>query len=400
MKKYAIGLIVFVAGLFPEDNIQAAQATFKVIGSPVSIASKDIELAKTITLGNSAADCTMIGYAPSTNLAQLGVDTNGRTGYWYISVVGGQEVCTGRYADYKIYKTSVDGIGISYNNSDSGSDSGAQLKPIPAWPGKLKKMAKNGTNVSTGTHVTVRLWRYSSAANSLPYGLTTIKGHMILHVVGPQTGDTLGLCINTVTQSNTCYVNQINTVQITQRFYSSTCNFVNGSKIVQMGKHQVLPSSTQGVATPWVDASFKIHCPNASGYFTDTTNPSPSTIPATLNKTVTITVHALNGYEDINNGIIKVDPLEDHRGAKGIGIQLAWGDHSSIGPTPLKPVKFDVPIAGNTISSNIQSGPYPEGSKSISGDGTIKMAARYIRTGVPLVGGAAKAKIEVMANYQ
>lgn len=378
--------------LFMSGEAYAANLTVTVSGTVDVV--KNINTTNKITLGNSIPNCTIIGSAGSINLSQ-NVATLNISGTYYLSVqnsstVYASEVCVGQQANYKIYKTSVDGIGISYNDSDSASQS--RGKPIPVWPQLLTKFAKSGS-VGIGTWAEVRLWKYSSAANSLPFGVLNIQGPAVLQGVGDGSSDVM--CNTMSGNANgiaVCYVNRIRPPQFTTSVYSSPCEFVNASKTVQMGKHVMPLGTPEGKGTPWVDASFQLRCSDAWGYSSDATNPNN----LTKNNTVTVTVQPRDGFIDATNGIIKLDGT----GAEGVGIQLAWGDYSSLGTVPLKPVKLNTPTNANTLSSHFTAGPYSIGGNAVSGDGSIKMAARYIRTGETLKPGLANAKVEIMANYQ
>lgn len=90
-------------------------------------------------------------------------------------------------------------------------------------------------------------------------------------------------------------------------------------------------------------------------------------------------------------------------GATGCGIQLACGDAASQGRgTPAKSVLLNTLQGANTINSAYRSTAYLVGDPVIPAgtDGTIKMAARYIRTSGTVQPGTANASIEVIASYQ
>lgn len=63
-------------------------------------------------------------------------------------------------------------------------------------------------------------------------------------------------------------------------------------------------------------------------------------------------------------------------------------------------MKFNTTIVGNTASSNILAGDYAIGVNPVQGDGTIKMAARFIRTTGNVSAGIGKAGVEILVNYQ
>lgn len=364
--------------------------------SPVNALVMSLSANSKITLGNGIQACSMIGGRLSQNLGYSSIDTNGRSAVFYLSMqkdsTSGEEVCVGHDPNYKIYKTNVEGIGISFNDADSGSHSRGQS--VPLWPQLIKKNTYSGSSIGIGTWVDIRLWKYSSAANALPAGVIEVKGPMIVQVVGPVAGDTLNECSSgkdTAGAMTVCY-NAKRIPYFSASIYSSTCEFVNASKTVQMGTHNMHSSTAQGTCTPWVDASFQLRCSNAWGYGADTTDLNN----LTKNNTVKVTVHPLDGFSNANQGIIKLDGS----GAQGVGVQLAWGDYSTQGTTPGNPVKLDTPTDANTLSSNFAAGPYAIGGNAVSGDGSIKMAARFIRTSGTFSPGQANAKVEILANYQ
>lgn len=345
-----------------------------------------------VTLSNGMPVCSMMSSAFNRNLGTYPVSTN-RNGVFYLSIQqGAQEVCAGQYANYKIYKTDIDGIGISYNDADPASNSQGQA--IPLWPQLMQKFTRSGDAMNISLNVDIRLWKYSTASNALPYGLVRITGPRVLQMVGPVAGDTLNRCS---TQSGSaggttfCYILR-ESVATSSSVYASTCEFVNASKTVQMGQHYIPANAAEGYGSPWVDASFQLRCPNAWGYYSDLSSPSA----ATKNNAVTITVQPRDGVVNASKGIFKLDGS----GAQGVGIQLAWGDYSSQANTPVNPVQLNTPTNANTLSSNFAAGPYAIGSNAVSGDGSIKMAARYIRTTGPVQPGPANGLVEILANYQ
>ena len=344
------------------------------------------------TLSNDMPVCSMISNVFNKNLGTYPVSTN-KNAVFYLSIQEGtQEVCAGQYANYKIYKTDVEGIGISYNDADPTSNSKGQA--IPLWPQLMQKYTRSGDAMNISLNVDIRLWKYSSASNALPYGLVRITGPRVLQMVGPVAGDTLSRC-STLSGSaggmTFCYILR-ESVATSSSVYSSTCEFVNASKTVQMGQHYIPVNAAEGYGTPWVDASFQLRCPNAWGYYSDLNSPSA----VTKNNAVTITVQPRDGVVNASKGIFKLDGS----GAQGVGIQLAWGDYGNQGDTPAKPVQLNIPTNASSISSNFAAGPYATGSNPVSGDGTIQMAARYIRTTGTLQPGPANGLVEILANYQ
>ncbi|TCW48162.1 fimbrial protein [Phytobacter diazotrophicus] len=356
-----------------------------------------VNLTNKATLGSGLSNCAMIGSVNSVNMGGTVVTkTSGSGKVTYYTLIdrsssSANEVCSGQYANYRIYKTSVDGIGISYNDADPSSES----KGSPITPTALTKYIANVNTTNVHVWVDVRLWRYSASADSLPSGLLNIEGPTIAQGVGASSaGDVIDRCSSYATGTNPrlCLTDIIKFPLITTSVYSGTCEFVDASKTVQMGKRNIPANSAEGYGTAWVDASFQLRCPDAWGYYS---NPSsPTTV--TRNSAVMVTVKPRDGVVNASKGIFKLDGS----GAQGVGIQLAWGDYGSQGQTPAKPVQLDTPTNASSISSNFAAGPYATGSNAVSGDGTIKMAARYIRTTGTVQPGPANGLVEILANYQ
>lgn len=399
MCKVMAAIMIFIVNISYIEPVSAAEELDVKVTGTVST-TKNIELRQKVTLGNGIGNCQQIGSVNSVNLGQNSVAVSA-PGTYYLSVrIGGvvspSEVCSGQVANFKIYKTSVDGIGISFNDADPASTS--KGLPLPVFPQQLTKQTYGLTGATTagigiGAWVEVRLWKYSSAANTLPYGLLNIQGPLVYQAVG--NGATDVGCNTTSSTSNdgkVCAVNSI-TPEVTTSVYASTCDFVDAAKTVQMGKHAITDSAAEGYGTPWVDASFRLRCPDAWGY----NSTSGSTWYVTANNTaVLVKVVPLTSAVNTDNGIIALDGT----GAKGVGIQLAWGDYASQGSgTPANPVKLNTNTAGNTISSNIRAGDYAIGSNAIAGDGTVNMAARFVRTTGTVEPGLARAGVVIYANY-
>lgn len=364
------------------------------------------ETDKKITLTDSIPDCTMLGFMGKRDLGSNLVNVKGVSVFKISAINGGsipvQRVCTSISA-YHIFKTTVEGIGISYNNEDGQNIGGA----IPYWSGGggadaggLIKWYATG-NYTTGivqgigNHISIRLWKIpSSPTASYPYGAITIDGPWLLTSVGPRnSGDTV--TCNTMKTGDYCYMTRFTSIKTTTSIHAGTCEFITKKITVDLGKRLFLTSTPQYTGSKWVDASFKIKCPNAYGYYS---NPASSSI-ATKNKSVVLKIIPRTTVIDNNRGIIGLD--SDTNSATGVGVQLAWGEHSTQNTaTPVNPVKFNTTIVGNTASSNILAGDYSIGVNLIQGDGTIKMAARFIRTTGNVSGGIGKAGVEILVNYQ
>lgn len=383
--------VMWFTTLFIHEAISAT-LTLKYMSGDIETPA-NVNLRNTVTMGNNA-DCTMIGSSQNVTMSSVTVSNSGANFNASLTVEGGgtvnpNVVCNGQYTDYIIFKTNVEGVGISYNAA-SGVSSG---KPIPQETNKIVNRT-GGPGSGSGAMtvaVIVRLWKIPSASE-IPYGNLSIQGPRIAQIGTPVNSDDSIVCIGFWSVGGGCRVNRIDPINIAAFVYSSTCEFVNASKTVQMGSRNIPANAAQGYGSQWVDASFQLRCPNAYGYNGDPTN--TSTI--TRNNTVAVTVQPYNGFEDATNGIIKLDGT----GAQGVGIQLAWGDYGNQGNLPANPVKLNTPTSASTLSGNFAAGPYAIGSNPVSGDGAIKMAARYVRTSGSLQPGQANAKVEILANYQ
>ncbi len=384
-----------IIGALGSGELDAATVSYTVTGTLNNIAT--LYPANT-TIGTGIPNCTMLTglihakLAPANNVLP---NANVSTVYYLATNQSAVEVCVGQQPGYKIYKTNIDGIGISYNDSDSASQNNG--KPIPPWSPSTSNLLQKLTQayIATGFNidpwVSVRLWRYSSATDTLPYGQVMVTGPEVYQTVGPVAGDTFGTC-NTKWAGDQCIVNEI-IPRITTAIYSGTCEFVNAAKTVQMGKRNIPTNAPEGYGTQWVDASFQLNCPKAFGSYQDPANIAT----ATQNKAVTIKVVPRTTVINTDKGIFALDGS----GAQGVGIQLAWGDYASQNSgNPTKPVKLNTATDASTISSNILAGPFAVGSVTVAGGGTVNMAARYVRTTGTVQPGPANAIVEIFANYE
>lgn len=384
-----------IIGALGSGELDAATVSYTVTGTVNNIAT--LYPANT-TIGTGIPNCTMLTgqihakLAPANNVLP---NANVSTVYYLATSQNAVEVCVGQQPGYKIYKTNIDGIGISYNDSDNASQNNG--KPIPPWSPNTSNLLQKLTQayIATGFNidpwVSVRLWRYSSATDTLPYGQVMVTGPEVYQTVGPVAGDTFGSC-NTIWTAGQCFVNEI-IPRITTSIYSGTCEFVNAAKTVQMGKRNIPTNAPEGYGTQWVDASFQLNCPKAFGSYQDPANIAT----VTQNKAVTIKVVPRTTVINTDKGIFALDGS----GAQGVGIQLAWGDYASQNSgNPTKPVKLNTATDASTISRNIAAGPFAVGSVTVAGGGWVNMAARYVRTTGTVQPGPANAIVEIFANYE
>lgn len=386
-----------IIGALGSGELDAATVRYTVTGTVNNIATL---YPTDTTIGTGIPNCTMLTGQMKTKLAPANnvlPNADVKTVYYLATSKNAVEVCVGQQPGYKIYKTNIDGIGISYNDADSASQTNG--KAIPPWSSNTSNLLQKFTQaylpggINIDPWVSVRLWRYSSATDTLPYGQVAVTGPEVYQTIGPVAGDTFGSC-NTRWTAGQCFVNEI-IPRITTAIYSGTCEFVNAAKTVQMGKRNIPTNAPEGYGTQWVDASFQLKCPPAYGSYQNPANIAT----VTQNKAVTIKVVPRTTVINTDKGIFALDGT----GAQGVGIQLAWGDYASQNSgNPTKPVNLNTATDASTISSNAQAGPYAVGSFPASGDGTVhvNMAARYVRTTGTVQPGPANAIIEIFANYE
>lgn len=190
-------------------------------------------------------------------------------------------------------------------------------------------------------------------------------------------------------------------------FYRGTCELAGGDKTVQMGNYEY---DDRTGYSDWKDASFSLKCPNAYGFGGAVTN---SQVVSNATKVVGGTITA-NTVKNANLTIAVVPRTQiittsdrgvpiggtvalDSAGAKGYGVQLAWGNYATLGATPANPVVFNTPILASTLNSAYASGAYALGAAMPSS--VIQMGARYIRTSNDSGPGEANTSVEIIANY-
>lgn len=355
-------------------------------------ASKNVN----ITLGNSIADYTVLYTIPKVNVGNVSASCSVSPDLYYTMFASNYGPAVRATTSETIYPTSVPGIGISIG-SQLQSDS-----PIVLYPGaKYYSGASNGY----GFWLSVKIWKIPGA---IPVSMGAIT------FTGPTVGQLLMKSGYTFTSSDSSrvwdngkgWIASSRTLTGTLMFQPTTCDLVMPSRTVNMGEYN---GSTGQSA--WKDASFKLDCPNAYGYGGSTTSDNSYTYPDSVHPDSTITANTIQNKPiriqiiprtsaiDANNGIIALDGT----GAKGYGIQLAWGNSTLLGSgAPSSPVILNGWTLANTLNSAYRASAYAIGAPAFasSADGTIKMAARYVRTSGETQPGPANASIEVIANYQ
>ena len=296
------------------------------------------------------------------------------------------------YNGYKIYPTTVKGIGVSFNSAVSYNKNA-----IPAWP-TINVLYNTLPSYRVDMWVTIKIWK----TPEFTYQTNTINftGPSFDMVVQANSSNTITTCPSDRFDDKTCIYFQRTLIGNAQ-LISGTCQLTNPAQVVDMGE-----TSAAGIANaPWIDASFSLNCPTAYGYGGSVANANnlydtedgKTTANTTKNNTVKIEIIPYTEILDSEHGVMALRG----GGAEGVGIQLAWGNAADQQAVPTNPVKFDQTVDISTLNSNFSKGPYAFGSNASSAqNNVINMAARYVRTSGELVSGEADAAVEVMASYE
>lgn len=265
-----------------------------------------------------------------------------------------------------------------------------------------------------GMWVDIRLWKIAGNIPLLP-GSISFTGPIINQgVVSKNSEDTFS---DSTMSPNAGKWFTGNYSQITGsiNLINSTCNLQGGDKSVQLGAFNGAGQAS-GVSE-WRDASFNIVCPKAYGY--GGANGSGSWNGSTgIGDYGTVTSANKIKNNPITIRIVPRTPIVtqnwagaplsgtialDGSGAQGYGVQLAWGDNATLGSgEPATPLIFNTPVMANSLNSAAyRASAYNIGSSAITSgkDGTIKMAARFIRTTGSVSPGPANTAVEVVIGY-
>lgn len=356
-----------------------------------------------ITLGSNIPDWTILY---SIQNAVAGVQSGSCTANVYVNYVmfapGAKLLNT--IDNAKIYATNIPGIGISLYYTNNGADD--HFGPYPSY-------------ISDSTYSKGRLFGISMRFWKVPGNIPMAGGP--ISVTGPEMGIvyTNNSGGYTMTSSSpgriqefaggTGYLAGSRVLQATLIFQPGTCNIEGDDIRIDMGNYE---ESGTG-HSDWKDASFKLLCPDAYGYngrynsYEDNGYNNPYSVAQhnseaakndKKNGRIQISIVPYTDVVDANKGIIALDGT----GAKGYGIQLAWGDYSTQNTAePSNPVVLNSYVDANSLNSAFLAGDTPIGGNGFSGgDNTIKMSARYIRTTGETAPGPANAVVQVIANYQ
>lgn len=301
------------------------------------------------------------------------------------------------YGAYKIYPTTIKGIGVSFNEANQSS-----RPAYPSWP-EVVWLYPNHSQVDTW--VDIRVWKTPEFTTQS--GDISFTGPTFMQVLSPlSAGDTIKSCPNNTSEGKlddrTCvWFSRV--LKGSANFQSGTCELVSSSRTVHLGSY-----AADVGKSPWKDASFKLQCPTAYGYNSAVSNSvnqydvndGSQTGNQTQNNTVKIQIIPYSQVVNATQGIFALEA----GGAEGYGIQLAWGmpGEQTTADTPAKPVVFGVGTLASSLNSNFKNGPYAYGGNALAtgADGTIKMSARYIRTTGNTKPGPANARVEIIAAYE
>jgi len=358
-----------------------------------------------VTLGSGIPDGTLLYEFQRVLVGVTAGTCSGTDSLWtnYMFKLPAGTVKIASYDGTNVYPSGVDGIGISINEINSGRN--FPMKPYPDFEGNIGVMTSG-----TQFWVDIKFWKIPG---NLPTagGAVTIRGIEMMIVNSNSTCCTVhsnspGRVVPI--SSTTGYLSGSRVLQATLVFQPGTCDIEGNAITVNMGDYN--SSSTENA--PWKDASFKLLCPDSYGFggkydakdnsdYDSPYNISPNgtLYPNTSkNGRVRISIVPFTEVIDSSKGIIALDGT----GAKGYGIQLAWGDYSNQNNVePATPVIFNAYVAANSLNSAFLAGDTPIGGNGFSGgDNTIKMAARYVRTAGEAAPGPANAIVQVIANYQ
>lgn len=346
------------------------------------------------TLGANIKDWAII-YSVQANIGMSTTTCSSSTDMYFTLLTQAEPI--GVKGGVNVYSTDVPGIGISISSNELG------LSGVASYPTALYF---SQANVGYGFWATITYYK-------IPGQIPMNRGN--LTVTGPEaavvymkSGSTFTSSqADRITSDNKAYISSSRILTVSMLFQPGTCNIEGDNVKVNMGNY-----NEQGDGhSDWKDASFKLACPDGLGYGSNATEPGEGydfpfdlgPVPdissnVRMNGKVTISIVPYTEVIDANKGIVALDGT----GAKGYGIQLAWGDYSSQSSVePANPVVLNSSVDANSLNSGFGAGFTLIGGNAFNGtDNTIKMAARYIRTTGDPEPGPANAVVQVIANYQ
>lgn len=396
MHKYVIFLLAIICC---GTQVYAAEITCWKGKAPISIALPYSETSDRTIVGEKLFTKLYTYSSINVGSVTLGCDKGPWSVVYYAIPVNGKEPI--RHSDdgidYLIFPTSVSGIGMSFNDILWGRDP-TPTPSLNAISPDIRRTYPGSATTTEWSTPMVTIWR-------IPGPLGDVNSNGVLAFTGPsyvqanmvyppntispksQAGTGPAPLPNSWTASFTSITGGLN-------LFPATCTFANVNVYLGNYNHGAIPDP----ASSWVDASFTLRCPQAwgSGIIGKAGNNGIGMRSVAIkNSGLNIKVVPRTEIKDSSKGVIALDGT----GAKGYGVQLAWGD-ASTQPRgegiPVKPVVFNTTLAAETISS------YESRSYNLGENVTqhIKMAARFFRLNNEAVEfGPANAAVEIIANY-
>lgn len=291
---------------------------------------------------------------------------------------------------YKIFPTSVEGIGVSF---EYGEENAVGNKTEPFITRSAYDI--NGTDAWTD-RLKISIWKMPSFKDNLAANnfYTLNERFQFVHALTLNDGSSYDSVPYPASElSNSWTLNRINLhLTGTMEVHPSTCTFQN--KTVWMGHHRMTPD---GQPSAWKDASFTVTCPAAwgmgnEGVYDD--NYQLTSKADISNWGYMVQVLPRTNVVDNSNGIIALKSGD----AQGYGIQLAWGKPAVQSPngTPANPVTFNTDVH----SFFIPDVGFPSFSGGIKPVQEFPLAARYVRLPDEAASpGKAEASVEVVVSY-
>ncbi|HBR6860812.1 TPA: type 1 fimbrial protein, partial [Klebsiella aerogenes] len=260
----------------------------------------------------------------------------------------------------KYYKTNVDGVGFHFEQENAKS-------PDNLYP--VANCLTADKSICTDQSITFKLLKYGD-----------IKP-------GVLNGSSIPVIKTYLGQSDSM-------VQLSQITFSGSIAFTlptckTPDVFVEMDSHPSSEFTGKGTTTPWKKANIILSdCGIFYGYKTSVVYGNDLSISSghpyntIQNNNLNLTLTPMNGVLDRSKGIMAISPVTGS--AKGIGIQLGYGDVTSA-DTDL--VDF------STIRTHVMP---KDGTKTMS----IPLSARYIQTEDKVIGGRADGKLIFTITYK
>ena len=281
-----------------------------------------------------------------------------------------------------IFPTSINGIGISFNEMTSGGNKALNTITTPTVLGSWS-LTNTLAQATPEFNLKITLWKIPGKLGTGSLNFSDIYVDLGLQA---KASDSYASRMNMSSSAaldtwSVMHAKLSGTLDINP----GTCDIEN--KTVLMGEHfGDFPSR-------WKDATFTVNCPTSWGYgMTATLNNSNVISSRTANTPhmgLALSVLPRAGIVSAIPGTIALTP----GGATGYGIQLVWGDANTLTSStgiPSDTVIFDAPnvVSTQTFTPGVTPAPVQ-----------VKLAARYVPTGETKSPGLANSAIEILANY-